>query len=364
MKLYIVLALIILLLLIGVWILNLPVFGKHPKKGRQQRLKKLPNYDNGELKNESFTPTKPADVSYWEMIIALIKGNKNGSPKKPLPHLKPDFNRSEQLKITWFGHSSYLIQVDGKNILVDPVFSARTSPFQFLGTKNFLGTDFIEPADFPPLDLILITHDHYDHLDYQSILKLKAQTTHFVATLGVGAHLTHWGIPENQITELAWGETTSSMQGIAFTAAPARHFSGRGFKRNQTLWASYILKTKNNTLYLGGDSGYDKHFKEIGKKYGPFDLAVLECGQYNTMWPFIHQFPEEVVQASIDLKAACFMPVHWGKYKLALHDWDEPIKRVVAESNALGIRIATPMLGESFYLDGPLPSRQWWSGTK
>lgn len=360
MKFYIILAVISALCLITVWVLNLPVFGNLPKGERLKRIQQLSNYADGEIKNQSLTPVKPDDVSYWQMIKAVIKGNENGSPKKPLPYLQPDFNRSEVLKITWFGHSSYLIQVDGKNILVDPVFSQRTSPFQFLGTKNFEGTDFIKAEDFPPLDLILITHDHYDHLDYQSILKLKDKTTHFITSLGVGAHLEHWGIPAQHITEMAWGETISPLPDMSFTAAPARHFSGRLFKRNQTLWASYILKTKNNKLYLGGDSGYDKHFKTIGDQYGPFDVAILECGQYNKMWPLIHLSPEETVQASIALKAKYLMPVHWGKFRLALHDWDEPIKRVVAESNVLNVSIITPMLGQSFGLDENAPNKQWW----
>lgn len=360
LKLYIFLFILLTLCLFTIWVLNLPVFGNSPKGESLRRIQQLSNYSDGNINNESLTPVKPDDVSYWQMIMAVIKGNKQGVPPKALPHLIPDFSRSDSLKITWFGHSSYLVQVDGKNILVDPVFSQRTSPFQFLGTKNFEGTDFVKAEDFPPLDLILITHDHYDHLDYQSILKLKNKTTHFVTSLGVGAHLVHWGIAETKITELAWGESTSPLPDLSFTATPARHFSGRGFKRNQSLWAAYVLQTKNNKIYLGGDSGYDKHFKAVGEQYGPFDLAIIECGQYNKMWPLIHLFPEETVQASIDLKAKYFMPVHWGKFRLALHDWDEPIKRVVAKSAELGVPIVTPMLGQSFILNENAPNQQWW----
>ena len=151
------------------------------------------------------------------------------------------------------------------------------------------------------------------------------------------------------------------MANFNFIATSARHFSGRGFKRNQTLWSSFVMQTKNNRIFIGGDSGYDNHFKEIGENYGPFDLAILECGQYNTMWPFIHMFPEEVPQAAIDLKSAIVMPVHWGKFRLALHDWDDPIKRVVTKSEELGVKIATPMLGESFFMNDVLPIKQWWN---
>lgn len=354
------LIIIAVIVVVVAYILNLPVFGKHPTKNRLERIKSLSNYADGEIKNQSLTPTKPDDVSYWTMLSKVIEGNEKGSPAKALPHVQPNFNRSDSLKITWFGHSSYLIQVDGKNILVDPVFSERTSPFQFMGTKRFLGTDFIKPEDFPALDLIIITHDHYDHLDYNSILKLKDKTTHFVTSLGVGAHLEHWGIQPAQITELAWGKQASPLANIELIACPARHFSGRLFKRNQTLWSSFVLRTKNNKVYLGGDSGYDNHFKTIGETYGPFDLAILECGQYNKMWPLIHMFPEQVAQAGIDLNANAILPVHWGKYKLALHDWDEPIKRVVKKANELHLPIVTPKLGQSFILESEQPSEQWW----
>lgn len=356
---YTALVILLALVLFTLWVVNLPVFGKHPQGNRLQKIKSLTNYSNGEIKNISLTPAKSDDVTYAQLMARTIKGNANGSPKKALPYVKPDFASSNPIKLTWFGHSSYLIQIDGKNIVVDPVFSERTSPFQFLGTKNFAGTDFIQPEDLPAIDLIIITHDHYDHLDYTTILKLKGKTNHFLTSLGVGAHLEHWGIAATKITELAWGERTT-IGNFNFTATTARHFSGRGFKRNQTLWSSFVMQTKTNTIFIGGDSGYDTHFKEIGEKFGPFDLAILECGQYNAMWPFIHMYPEEVVQAAIDLKSTILMPVHWGKFRLALHNWDEPIKSVVAKSNELGVKIVTPMLGESVMLNDALPTTHWW----
>ncbi|MEJ5995481.1 MBL fold metallo-hydrolase [Pedobacter sp. Du54] len=356
---YIVLIILVFALL-TFWVLNIPVFGKHPEGVRLQKIKNLPNYSDGEIKNLTLTPAKADDVSYFQLVLRAIKGNKNGSPKKTLPHVKPDFSSSIPFKLTWFGHSSYLIQLEGKNILVDPVFSEKTSPFQFLGTKRFDGTNFIQPDDLPNIDLMIITHDHYDHLDYASILKLKPKTRHFLTSMGVGAHLERWGIASNQITELVWGERTSPMVNFTFTATTARHFSGRGFKRNQTAWSSFVLKTETCTVFIGGDSGTGIHFKEIGEKYGPFDLSILECGQYNSMWPFIHMFPEEVAQAAIDLNSAVLMPVHWAKFRLALHDWDDPIKRLITKSDELGVKLATPMLGQSFYLNDTLPTKQWW----
>lgn len=359
---YISLAILIFLALCTSWILNLPVFGQLPLGNRLQRIKNMPNFSEGEIKNLVLTPAKSADVSYAQLMGKLIKGNKNSAPKTPLPHAKPDFSPSEELKVTWFGHSSYLIQIEGKNILVDPVFSERTSPFQFLGTKQFKGTDFIRPEDFPKIDVMIISHDHYDHLDYASILKFKAKTNHFLTSLGVGAHLERWGISPSNLTELVWGERTSPITGFSFTATTARHFSGRGFKRNQTLWSSFVMQTKTKTIFIGGDSGPGDHFMEIGENYGPFDLSILECGQYNAMWPYIHMFPEEVAQAAVDLKSSVLLPVHWAKFRLALHDWDEPIKRVVAKSKELNQNIVTPMLGETFYLNEDLPTRPWWEG--
>ncbi|MEE1944123.1 MBL fold metallo-hydrolase [Pedobacter sp. KR3-3] len=357
-KMYLLLIVVLTLVIVTYLVLQLPVFGRLPKGKRLEKLRQLPNYGNGAIENLSPTPTKPEDVSWGQMLSKVIKGNVNGVPPKAILPLVPDFSPSESLKMTWFGHSSYLIQVDGLNLLVDPVFSARTSPFQFIGTQNFPGTDFIKAEDLPSLDIVLITHDHYDHLDYGTILKLKNKTKHFITSLGAGSHLERWGIKPDQLTELAWGETAELM-GLSFTAAPARHFTGRKFKRNQTLWSSFVLKTKIQRLYLGGDSGYDTHFKNIGQTYGPFDLAILECGQYNDMWPYIHMFPEEVVQASIDLGAQCLLPVHWGKFKLAIHDWDDPIKRVTAKADELGVQLVTPQLGQTFSLENK-PQTAWW----
>jgi len=357
---YVTIVILAALVLIVVAVLYLPVFGSVPEGNRLERIKKLPNYKDGALINLSPTPVKPDDVSYWDMITAILKSNPRRTPSKPLPSVKPDFTKTDQTKVIWFGHSSYLIQVDGLNILVDPVFSTRTSPFSFIGTKNYEGTNFIKPEDLPDPDIILITHDHYDHLDYPTILKLKDRTRYFITSLGVGAHLERWGIESNKITELIWGEQTRTLGGLEFTAAPARHFTGRGVKRNLTLWSAFVLQTANHKLYLGGDSGYDSHFKQAGEQYGPFDLAILECGQYNAYWPLIHMFPEQMVQAAIDLKAKAVLPVHWGKFTLAMHDWNEPIKRAVKKAHELDFKITTPLLGETIILDERYPNTEWW----
>lgn len=358
---YSILTIVAILVILTVWALNSAPFGRHPEGRRLALIKQLPNYKDGELQNQSPTPTLPDGVSYLDIIWGMIKGNALSRPKQHIPTMAPDFTAAKNVKIIWFGHSSYLVQADGLNILVDPVFSLRTSPFSFLGSKSFLGTDFIKAEDLPQLDLILITHDHYDHLDYQSILKLKDKTRLFVTSLGVGAHLERWGVAADKIVELSWGQE-AVYQSLKFTALPARHFSGRGFKRNQTVWSAFMLETSMHKLYLGGDSGYDTHFKAAGDKYGPFDIAILECGQYNDYWPMIHMFPEQTVQAAADLKAKVLLPVHWGKFLLAWHDWDDPIIRVVKKARAENFKITTPVMGESVILDENYPDQEWWLG--
>lgn len=356
---YSILVVVVLLVLVTIWVLSWPVFGAAPKGERLARLAKLSNFKDGTLSNLSPTPMKPDSVSYWDMLAGMIKGNENSAPKKALPHVRPDFTATDKTKITWFGHSSYLVQVDGVKILVDPVFSKRPSPFSYIGTGSFMGTDFVKPEDFPELDIILITHDHYDHLDYQSILKLKSKTRLFITSLGAGAHLEHWGVPAKQIVELAWGEETTA-NGLKFIAAPARHFTGRGFKRNQSLWSAFILQASKHKLYLGGDSGFDTHFKQTGERHGPFDIAVLECGQYNAYWPLIHMFPEQTVQAARDLNAKVLMPVHWAKFSLAMHAWNEPVIRVTKKAHQENFKITTPLLGEQVILDESYPAKEWW----
>lgn len=356
-----VLLILFLLFVLVVFALNVPAFGGVPSGARLARIRALPNYNGSSLDNLSDTPVKPPGVSYLDMIRGMLKKNVNRRPALPVPFVRPVFSAMEgtEARLTWFGHSSYLLQVDGLNVLVDPVFSPRTSPFSFLGTRQYPGTDFLSPEDLPDLDIVLITHDHYDHLDYRTILRLKHKTRHFLTSLGAGVHLEKWGVTADRITELAWGDA-ADLFGLSFRALPARHFTGRKFKRNQTVWSAFVLQTAAYRLYLGGDSGYDVHFKAAGDVYGPFDLALLECGQYNVYWPHIHMFPEQTVQAAIDLRAKILMPVHWGKFTLAMHDWNEPVIRAVKAAAEKNVRICTPLMGESVILDQFYPERQWW----
>jgi L-ascorbate metabolism protein UlaG (beta-lactamase superfamily) len=245
------------------------------------------------------------------------------------------------------------------HILVDPVFSRNASPFRWFA-KAFPGTDSYDVDKLPDIiDIVLLTHDHYDHLDYKTILKLGSRAVHFYTSLGVGSHLESWGIPGDKITELDWWESCE-VPGGTFTATPARHFSGRSFKRNKTLWSSFVLKMAGHSFFLGGDSGYGEHFKEIGQRLGPFDVAILECGQYGKYWPHIHMFPEQTVQAAQELKAKKLLPVHWAKFTLALHPWNEPIRRVTADAVKAGQHITTPLIGQPVILNHHYPSSDWW----
>ena len=272
-------------------------------------------------------------------------------PPAPLPAAKTDLS-TVQDGLVWFGHSSYFVQTGGMRLGVDLVLSGHASPFSFM-TKAFQATYTYTVSDIPDLDILVITHDHYDHLDYETVVALAPRVKTIVTTLGVGAHLQYWGIPGSKIVELGWGGHWGPL-----TATPARHFSGRTTRRNHTLWASFVLTLGGRRLFLGGDSGYGAHFASIGLEYGPFDLALLECGQYGVHWPYIHMFPEQTYQAALDLRAKALMPVHWGKFSLSLHEWDEPIRRLSAVAN--GVPLVTPRIGEMVPLGGPYPGKAWW----
>ena len=358
---------VLILLILSVWaFFQLPQFGKAPEGKRLQRISQSPNYKNGTFQNLNPTPALTEGASYTTIFKEFFFGkNKNVVPPATIPSQKQDLhqlNPNEDLLI-WFGHSSYFMQLSGKRFLIDPVFSGNASPFTFT-TKSFMGADIYKPEDMPEIDYLIITHDHYDHLDYKTVKALLPKVKQVITGLGVGAHLQHWGYNINNITELDWCETVNLDNGFSIKSMPARHFSGRLFKRNTTLWMAVILTTPTKKIYIGGDSGYDNHFSAIGNEYGPFDLAILENGQYNKNWKYIHSMPEETVLAAIDLKAKILLPVHWGKFNLSLHNWDEPIKAVVQFAKLKNMSILHPLIGETVYLDIEQKFEQWWLDVK
>ncbi len=358
--LYISLSILALLAIATYLFMQQASFGKNPSGTRLERIKKSPNYRDGSFQNIHHTPNFGEGYNFWKILSMYFKKGTT-EPTKILPSKKLNFteNNSDDFKLTWLGHSSYIIQVDGKTIVMDPVIVGNASPLSFFGKAYPIEHPYTL-NDLPSIDYVFLSHDHYDHLDYKTIIQLKDKVKHFYTSLGVGSHLEYWGVPSDMITELDWNESVNIDSTMRLTALPARHFSGRGFTRNQTLWSSFAFKTKNKNIYIGGDSGYDDHFKKIGKKHGPFDLSILECGQYNPAWGYIHMMPEEVAQAAEDLGTKLLLPVHWAKFTLALHTWTDPIERVTKAAAEKNIAITTPMIGETIILDTYTPSTTWW----
>ncbi|MDT0648045.1 MBL fold metallo-hydrolase [Zunongwangia sp. F260] len=337
-------------------------FGKMPEGERLERIEKSSNSANGKFHNVQPTAVSPDDVSMITVLKDFVTRPKSVRPSAELPNVKTDLSQisSDKPVIVWFGHSSYFIDFNGYRVLVDPVFSRNASPVKFFG-KSFRGADKYEVEDFPEIDLLILTHDHYDHLDYPSIMKLKSRIKKIVTSLGVGAHLEYWGLEKSGITELDWWEHKRINEKLKITAAPSRHFSGRGTTRFATLWSSFILEFSDYKIYIGGDSGYSQQFKEIGRRFGPFNLAFMECGQYNENWPEIHMFPEQAVTAAKDLNAKIAIPVHWGKFTLSIHSWNEPVKRFVASAKKAGQQYVVPKIGEPYKLGEDFNQETWWN---
>ena len=358
--------LVIVLLTVAIFLfMQQAKFGKTPAGERLERIKKSPNYKDGSFKNLSFTPDLAEGVTYYSVMKEFIFGKKvRLKPIDEIPQTKVDLlhlNPKENI-LVWFGHSSYFMQLDGKTFLVDPVFSGAASPIKFT-TPSFKGTDVYSVADFPAIDYLFISHDHYDHLDYETIMLLKPKVKKVITGLGTGEHFESWGFDLKTIIEEDWNTKIDLENGFVAYTTPARHFSGRGFSRNRALWTSFVLQTPTNKIYIGGDSGFDSHFAEIGKTYGGFDLAILENGQYDKSWKYIHMMPEEVVQAAKDLKAKRLFPVHSSKFALGNHPWDEPLTRVSAAAEKEIFPIITPIIGEKINLgDSTQTFKKWWVG--
>lgn len=285
------------------------------------------------------------------------------SPKENIPVVP--FNMQEwnknpgKAKFIWYGHSALLLQIDGKNYLMDPMLGDDSSPIAPMKTKRF--TDgILEMIDqFPPLEAIFMTHDHYDHLDYASISKLKAKVNKYYVALGVDRHLVSWGIPKEQIQQFDWWDSLEE-KGLKITFLPSRHFSGRGLTdRAKSFWGGWVIEWDEHRIYCTGDGGYGKHFKEIDERFGSFDWAFVECGQYNKLWHQIHMYPEESVQAGIDVHAKISIPIHWGGFALALHDWKEPVERFSAHAQKMQAAYCLPQIGE-IVLMGEEPQENDW----
>jgi L-ascorbate metabolism protein UlaG (beta-lactamase superfamily) len=319
------------------------------------------NYRDGAFQNLIATDVSSENSSFWETMAAYMVSGEQRSPGTPLPTkefiLEP--LESEEISVTWFGHSTLLIRSNEVTILTDPLFGEDNIDPLFFGPSPFSLEFSYELEDLPPIDYVLISHDHYDHLDMGAIKELREST--FFVPLGIKAHLLRWNVPGENVQELDWYDEVNVSEHLDFALTPAQHFSGRSLLNgDSTLWGSWVIEHYNQSLFFSGDSGYMEEFKTIGDKYGPFDIAFLESGQYNEAWADIHMFPEQVVQAGIDLNASVILPIHNSKYTLALHSWDEPLERVSGEGERRNMSVATPMIGETFLLGGPIPNEAWW----
>lgn len=363
-----VIALALACLAAAAWtILSQEKFGGHPQGERLARVEASPNYKNNEFYNT--VPTAmlaKGQSSAGIMLGGLFTQKQRLRPQEPLPTLRPDFKSLDANRdmLVWLGHSSYYIQLGGKRILVDPVFSEYGAPFSFFN-RIFPGTDLYSADDMPDIDYLLISHDHWDHLDYPTVTALRPKVKAAVMPLGVGAHFEHWGYPKEKILEADWNSTLRFENGLAIHLVPARHYSGRLFARNKTLWAGFVLESPEKRIFLSGDTGYGPHFKEIARIFGPFDLAALDGGQYDPRWPLIHMTPEEAVRAAGELGARSMLLAHVGRFSIAAHPWDEPFYRAVAAAKENKMHLLTPRMGEAVRLDDAEQSfTPWWKGRK
>ncbi len=314
------------------------------------------DYENSEVMTEM---TFKEHIEMYRKFF-FEKGEKY--PSEPLPQEKLDPSKllspTKGLSASWLGHSSILLNIDGYSVLTDPLFKRKIS---LVGPTRFNRELVVEIDDLPHIDVVIISHDHYDHLNKPSIRLLKEKVGIFIVPLRVGGILQKWGVYPDKIIELDWWEEFQLKDDLKIVATPSQHFSGRGlFDRNKNLWASWVTQTNNNRVFFSGDSGYFGGFKDIGDKYGPFDVTFLECGAYNTQWPKVHMFPEQTVQAFFDLKGRVLQPIHWATFGLALHAWYEPIERLFTRANSMGATLSTPTMGQIVDYQRPIVTDFWW----
>ncbi|MDR2786764.1 MAG: MBL fold metallo-hydrolase [Candidatus Accumulibacter sp.] len=342
---------------------------QHPKFGAPSGGEALPlilsspHYRDGRFQNLIPTPVLSEDSNVVSVLLGnLTTRGERLRPESPLPVRKTDLKALDRHTdlVVWFGHSSCFVQLAGRRILVDPVFGAYAAPIPFVN-RAFDGTNAYAAHDMPEIDCLLITHDHWDHLDYASVRELEPKTRRVVTPLGVGTYLEQWGYAREKIREADWFSAVDAHEDLRIHVLPARHFSGRLLVRNRTQWAGFAVETSGRRIFFSGDGGYGPHFAGIGKHLGGFDLAVLDNGQYDRRWAYIHMTPEEAVRAAVDLRAKALLPAHVGRFCLAKHPWDEPFERVVAASEGKPFRLLTPMIGEPILLDGPARLfGHWW----
>jgi L-ascorbate metabolism protein UlaG (beta-lactamase superfamily) len=329
---------------------------------RAERAARSPQYRDGTFHNMADTRAMVADPGR-NLLKELIFGKQKRRPTAAVPLLRPTdpapADPQQELGIVWYGHASTLVEIEGYRVLLDPVWSDRCSPSTRIGPRR-IHQPPVRLDELPRVDAVLISHDHYDHLDLATVRGLLThQSAPFVVPLGVGAHLERWGVPAERIVELDWSES-HRIGGLTLTATAAQHFSGRGLRRDGTLWSSWVVAGARRKVFYTGDSGYFSGYATIGAEHGPFDVTLMQIGAYDQAWPSIHMFPEEAVAAHLDLRGGLFIPVHWATFNLALHDWSEPVDRLWAEAKARDVQLAVPRPGERVVVDEPPQVDGWW----
>jgi L-ascorbate metabolism protein UlaG (beta-lactamase superfamily) len=340
--------------------------GTRPQGARLERIKASPLWTGERFRNVSpIIPGLRDPNASMPTLSEFLCGNGRRVPRGPLPSMNPldGWTRppGSGLRATWLGHSTVLIEIDGLRVLTDPVWGLRASPSRLAGPKRFQPVP-VPLRAMPPIDLVVVSHDHYDHLDYPTIRELARRDVPFVTSLGVGAHLESWGVQPERITELDWWESHALPNtGLTVTAAPSQHFSGRGLKdRNATLWSSMVIRSERHAVFFSGDTGLTMQYETIGQRLGPFDLVMLEVGAFHPAWGDIHLGPENALKALALLGGGSFLPVHWGTFSLAMHAWDQPAETLLQLAPKTGARLLMPRLGEPVepaHADGVRP---WW----
>ncbi|HEX9952333.1 MAG TPA: MBL fold metallo-hydrolase [Rubricoccaceae bacterium] len=339
--------------------LALPIFGGTPRGARLARMQASPNWHGGRFRNALPALTSPSArtiLDFW------TTGRAVRTPTAPVPTVtrtRADFDAPSDLRLTWLGHSTTLIEIEGRRFLTDPVFGPTASPGRAFGVARFFEPPL--PLDsLPDLDAVVLSHDHYDHLDMGTVRRLAGRVPRWIAPLGVGAHLERWGVPPERITELDWWDETT-VGGVRLVCTPARHFSGRGLtNRDGTLWSGWAFVGDRHRVYSTGDGAFSPDFARVGERLGPFDAALVEIGAYSAAWPDVHMGPEQAVQAHLAARGGLLMPVHWATFNLAFHGWTEPVERLLVAAEAAGVRVAVPRPGASVEPTDPPPVERWW----
>ena len=353
--------LVLFILAIGIVMIDIwSALGKPAEGVRLERMERSPQYRDGRFVN----PLPQHESAMWPILKKwILAGNTFREPEAPLPvevRLAEQFAAApSDLRITWLGHATLLVEIDGRRILLDPVWGDYASPGRLFGVKRFFEPP-LPLAALPPIDAVVLSHDHYDHLNEETIKALRDRVPRFIVPLGVGAHLEYWGVAPERIVELDWWERVE-VEGVEIVCTPARHFSGRSLiDRNATLWASWAILGADQRAFFSGDTGLFPGFSEIGMRLGPFDVTMMEVGAYNADWADIHMGPEQAVQAHQMVRGALMLPIHWGTFNLAFHSWIEPAERLLVAAEAAGIQVAIPRPGESIIPAAPPPVQPWW----